>query len=137
MIPKTFSTPSAWSMRARTSPPLVSLMDPPRRRRRPAVRCPANYTRTVAAGGGVDPLPLDSRGFPRWRVRGASMQEALIQWLPMLLALLGAGAAGGMMAGLLGVGGGIVIVPALDTALTLAGVDPAVALHVAVATSMA
>jgi uncharacterized membrane protein YfcA len=65
------------------------------------------------------------------------MQEAAIQWLPMLLALLGAGAAGGMMAGLLGVGGGIVIVPALDAALTLAGVDPAVALHVAVATSMA
>jgi uncharacterized membrane protein YfcA len=65
------------------------------------------------------------------------MQEAAIQWLPMLLALLGAGAAGGLMAGLLGVGGGIVIVPALDAALTLAGVDPAVALHVAVATSMA
>ena len=65
------------------------------------------------------------------------MQEAVIQWLPMLLALLGAGAVGGMMAGLLGVGGGIVIVPALDAALALAGVDPAVALHVAVATSMA
>jgi len=65
------------------------------------------------------------------------MQESVIQWLPMLLALLGAGAVGGMMAGLLGVGGGIVIVPALDAALTLAGVDPAVALHVAVATSMA
>ena len=65
------------------------------------------------------------------------MQETVTQWLPMLLALLGAGAAGGLMAGLLGVGGGIVIVPALDTALTLAGVDPAVALHVAVATSMA
>jgi uncharacterized membrane protein YfcA len=60
-----------------------------------------------------------------------------IQWLPMLAALLGAGAAGGLLAGLLGVGGGIVIVPALDLALTLAGVDPAVALHVAVATSMA
>lgn len=65
------------------------------------------------------------------------MQEAAIQWLPMLVALLGAGAAGGLLAGLLGVGGGIVIVPALDMALTLAGVDPTVALHVAVATSMA
>jgi uncharacterized membrane protein YfcA len=60
-----------------------------------------------------------------------------IPWLPMLLALLGAGMAGGLLAGLLGVGGGIVVVPALDLALTLAGVDPAVALHVAVATSMA
>jgi uncharacterized membrane protein YfcA len=63
--------------------------------------------------------------------------DATYQWLPMLAALLGAGAAGGLLAGLLGVGGGIVIVPVLDVALTLAGVDPAVALHVAVATSMA
>ena len=55
----------------------------------------------------------------------------------MLAALLGAGAAGGLLAGLLGVGGGIIIVPALDLALTMAGVDPAAALHVAVATSMA
>jgi uncharacterized protein len=82
-------------------------------------------------------MPLDSRGFPRWRGWGPFVHEAAIQWLPMLLALLGAGAAGGLLAGLLGVGGGIVIVPALDLALTLAGVDPTVALHVAVATSMA
>lgn len=68
---------------------------------------------------------------------GRNVPEATIQWLPMVAALLGAGAAGGLLAGLLGVGGGIVIVPALDLALTLAGVDPAVALHVAVATSMA
>jgi len=65
------------------------------------------------------------------------VSEATIQWLPMLAALLGAGAAGGLLAGLLGVGGGIIIVPVLDLALTLAGVDPAVAMHVAVATSMA
>jgi uncharacterized membrane protein YfcA len=65
------------------------------------------------------------------------VSEATIQWLPMLAALLGAGAAGGMLAGLLGVGGGIIIVPVLDLALTLAGVDAAVAMHVAVATSMA
>lgn len=65
------------------------------------------------------------------------MTEATIQWLPMLAALLGAGAAGGLLAGLLGVGGGIIIVPVLDLALTLAGVDPAAAMHVAVATSMA
>ena len=65
------------------------------------------------------------------------MIETTLPWLPMLAALVGAGAAGGLLAGLLGVGGGIVIVPALDLALTLAGVDPAVALHVAVATSMA
>ena len=65
------------------------------------------------------------------------MIETTLTLLPMLAALVGAGAAGGLLAGLLGVGGGIVIVPALDLALTLAGVDPAVSLHVAVATSMA
>jgi uncharacterized protein len=63
--------------------------------------------------------------------------EAAILWLPMLVALLGAGAAGGLLAGLLGVGGGVVMVPVLDMALTLAGIDPTVALHVAVGTSMA
>jgi len=63
--------------------------------------------------------------------------ESLASILPLLAALLAAGAAGGLLAGLLGVGGGIVIVPALDFALGVAGVDPAVALHVAVATSMA
>ena len=81
-------------------------------------------------------MSLDCRGFPRWH-GGGPLLEANIQWLPLLAALLGAGAAGGLLAGLLGVGGGIVIVPALDLALTLAGVEPAVALHVAVATSMA
>ena len=55
----------------------------------------------------------------------------------MLAALLAAGAMGGLLAGLLGVGGGIVIVPVLDLALVTAGVDPAVAMHIAVATSMA
>ncbi len=63
--------------------------------------------------------------------------EAYADWLPMLAALVGAGAAGGLLAGLLGVGGGIVIVPALDFALVAAGVPAAVALHMAVATSMA
>ena len=65
------------------------------------------------------------------------MTGTVLQWLPMLAALIGAGMAGGLLAGLLGVGGGIVIVPALDLAFELAGVDPSVALHVAVATSMA
>jgi len=63
--------------------------------------------------------------------------DATMSWLPMLAALLAAGAVGGLLAGLLGVGGGIIIVPVLDLALVAAGVDPAVAMHVAVATSMA
>lgn len=65
------------------------------------------------------------------------MTGTLLEWLPMLAALLAAGATGGLLAGLLGVGGGIVIVPVLDAALELSGVAPGAALHVAVATSMA
>jgi uncharacterized membrane protein YfcA len=63
--------------------------------------------------------------------------ESLVQWLPMVAALAAAGIGGGLLAGLLGVGGGIVIVPALDFALEAAGIDRQVAMHVAVATSMA
>ncbi len=65
------------------------------------------------------------------------MTETFLHWLPMLAALIAAGATGGLLAGLLGVGGGIVIVPVLDAALSIAGVPPGASLHVAVATSMA
>lgn len=47
------------------------------------------------------------------------------------------GVAGGVIAGLLGVGGGIVIVPILYFALTLTGMDPARTMQVAVGTSLA
>jgi uncharacterized membrane protein YfcA len=63
--------------------------------------------------------------------------EGNSSWLPLLAAVIGSGALGGLLAGLLGVGGGIVIVPVLDLALVAAGVDPTVAMHVAVGTSMA
>jgi uncharacterized membrane protein YfcA len=58
-------------------------------------------------------------------------------WLPVIAGLVAAGACGGLLAGLLGVGGGIIIVPALDFALQVAGLPRDAALHVAVATSMA
>ncbi len=48
-----------------------------------------------------------------------------------------AGAAGGLLAGLLGVGGGIVMVPALEIALAAAGVPVGIRMHVAVGTSLA
>ena len=58
--------------------------------------------------------------------------------LPSLIAtMLVTGAAAGILAGLLGVGGGIVIVPALEAALAYLGVDAAVRMHIAVATSLA
>ena len=47
------------------------------------------------------------------------------------------GVIGGVIAGLLGVGGGIVIVPILYFALTLTGMDPARTMQVAVGTSLA
>lgn len=53
------------------------------------------------------------------------------------LIYLGLGAAVGIYAGLLGVGGGIVIVPLLDITLAIAEVDFNVAHHLALGTSMA
>lgn len=58
-------------------------------------------------------------------------------YLTLAAAMLATGIAGGLLAGLLGVGGGIVIVPILDIALQILGIDGAVRLHVAVATSLA
>src|SRR5258706_13486400 len=53
------------------------------------------------------------------------------------LGLVIAGVVGGLVAGMLGVGGGIVIVPVLYHVLALMGVDPDVRMHIAVGTSLA
>jgi uncharacterized membrane protein YfcA len=60
-----------------------------------------------------------------------------VEYASLVMAVLAAGAVGGLLAGLLGVGGGIVIVPVLEIALGFAGVDPSVRMHIAVATSLA
>ena len=52
-------------------------------------------------------------------------------------AMLATGTVAGVLAGLFGIGGGIVIVPVLEAALGLVGVDPAIRMHVAVGTSLA
>ncbi|MGE5478125.1 MAG: sulfite exporter TauE/SafE family protein [Bacteroidales bacterium] len=57
--------------------------------------------------------------------------------LPFAAVLLVAGAGAGIMAGLLGVGGGIVVVPVLFHLFTSLGVDEAVRMQVAVGTSLA
>lgn len=60
-----------------------------------------------------------------------------LELLPYALAMAGTGIVGGLLAGLLGVGGGIIIVPVLHQILVLLGFDPGVAMHASVGTSLA
>jgi uncharacterized protein len=53
------------------------------------------------------------------------------------LGLVIAGVVGGLVAGMLGVGGGIVVVPVLYHVLALLGIDESVRMHLAVGTSLA
>jgi len=62
---------------------------------------------------------------------------ATAELIQLVLLLAAAGVAAGVLAGLLGVGGGIVLVPVLDLAFGAAGVPDAVRMHVAVGTSLA
>ena len=57
--------------------------------------------------------------------------------LPLAAVLVATGCVAGVLAGLLGVGGGIIVVPVLFTLLGLLEVDMAVRMHVAVGTSLA
>ena len=59
------------------------------------------------------------------------------QWLILGVVMLATGCAAGVLAGLFGIGGGIVIVPVLEFALGFLGVDAAIRMHIAVATSLA
>jgi uncharacterized membrane protein YfcA len=61
----------------------------------------------------------------------------MTDYLFLALAMLVTGGVAGILAGLLGIGGGIVIVPVMEAALTWFGVDEAIRMHVAVATSLA
>ena len=59
---------------------------------------------------------------------------------PLLIlgaAMLATGCVAGVLAGLFGIGGGIVIVPVLELTLGFLGVDAAIRMHIAVATSLA
>ena len=63
--------------------------------------------------------------------------NSLIDILPLIAILLVAGSLSGLMEGLLGIGGGIVIVPILEFSLSYFGIDDTVRMHIAVATSLA
>lgn len=64
------------------------------------------------------------------------MAAPFLAELPLILGLLATGALAGFLAGLLGVGGGIIIVPVLFTILGTLGVSPDVQMHTAVGTSL-
>lgn len=57
--------------------------------------------------------------------------------LSIVLMYMGAGAVAGLLAGLLGIGGGLAIVPMLVFCFSLEHIDPAVTMHLALGTSMA
>jgi uncharacterized protein len=61
----------------------------------------------------------------------------LLAFLPLAFGLLATGVIAGLLAGLLGVGGGIVIVPVLFHIFTGLQVDDAIRMHLAVGTSLA
>lgn len=62
--------------------------------------------------------------------------DIISQWLPVVLAMMATGCIAGVLAGLLGVGGGIVIVPVFYFVLEMLGVPSATAILVATGTSL-
>lgn len=65
------------------------------------------------------------------------ISQSLMSLWPFALGLIAAGLVAGTLAGLLGVGGGIVLVPVLYHVFTALGIDEAVRMHLAVGTSFA
>jgi uncharacterized membrane protein YfcA len=65
------------------------------------------------------------------------MASSLTMWIVPLIALLGAGLLAGFAAGIFGIGGGFVVVPALFVVLPLLGGEKAQYAHVAIGTSAA
>ncbi|TMX38167.1 sulfite exporter TauE/SafE family protein [Vibrio sp. Hep-1b-8] len=57
--------------------------------------------------------------------------------IELLLSFMALGAVVGVMAGLLGIGGGLIVVPALLFMLPAAGIDANISMHIALATSLA
>lgn len=66
-----------------------------------------------------------------------SEMDLVADFLPLGVVLVATGCVSGVLAGLLGVGGGIVVVPVLFTLLGLIDIDMSVRMHVAVGTSLA
>lgn len=58
-------------------------------------------------------------------------------WIPLIFVLAGIGSVAGILSGLMGIGGGIVLVPGLYYSLGALGYDSAYLMHMAVGTSLA
>lgn len=65
------------------------------------------------------------------------MISLIVEYLPLIFGLIAAGIFAGLLAGLFGVGGGIVLVPAMAIAFDFLGTNPNIYHHVAVGTSLA
>ncbi len=65
------------------------------------------------------------------------LAQAALSWPLIVLLLAGAGIIAGILAGLLGIGGGIIIVPVLFETFSAMGIDPGARMHLAVGTSLA
>lgn len=59
------------------------------------------------------------------------------EFMPFLLAMVGAGIVAGFLAGLFGIGGGAVLVPVFYEIMKDIGINPAIIMHVAIGTSLA
>lgn len=70
---------------------------------------------------------------------GPELQSLIATYGPLVVAMLAAGLFAGLVAGMFGIGGGFVVVPALMTLLTVlpGGGDPTHTMHVAIGTSLA
>ena len=72
-----------------------------------------------------------------WSPPRGSALDLIITYWPFVVGLIATGVISGVAAGLLGIGGGAIIVPALAACLQLMGYDSDVVQHVAVGTSLA
>jgi uncharacterized membrane protein YfcA len=67
----------------------------------------------------------------------AMMLSDLVQYVPMVLFLMTMGAVAGFFSGLLGIGGGLILVPGLYFGLSAMGYEQTYLMHVAIGTSLA